>query len=177
MPRISTIKSNKNLRREYRLRFITVFLTALTVACLLVVLSILPSYTLLNFYEKSYRASELSGEQVALQKANENYVQNLLFVHELSKKVDMSDSKHLEVLNRLSLYAEDSVTFSAVEIEGTSEALSVTLRGSAVSREVLLAFEDKMKSDTGFSGFEIPLEVLTKKENISFNVSFLSHEK
>jgi hypothetical protein len=177
MPRISTIKSNKILRREYRLRFITAFLMGIALAILISIIFILPSYTLLSFYEKSYEKSSTSEEQLTNQKMNQEYLQKLDGVHELSQKIDTNSVNHLKVIQKLSEYAANSVTFNVVELSSTGEGLDITLRGQAVSREALLSFEDKIDSDTNFTGFDIPIETLTKPTNISFNIIFTYHEK
>lgn len=177
MPRISTIKSNKKLRREYKLRFLTATFLVATCSLLLILLSILPSYTLLNFYERSYKNSEVTAEQKNIQKVNQDYDERLNAVLELSKKVNLEESAHLKVINEITGYAESSITFNAIELLTKEENIEITLRGQSVSREALLAFESKMNNDSNYIGFKIPIEALTKQSDISFNVSFKYNEK
>lgn len=176
MPRISTNKSNRNLRGEYRLRFLIMFMIIVICALLLVLLSFLPSYTMLDFYEKAYRTGGINREQVAIQKNNQEYNQKVQTTYELSQKVNTKSSSHVEVIKKLFEYANNSITFSVIELQNIETGLSITLRGQAIDRESLLLFEDKIKADNNFAGFKIPIDVLTKQTNISFNVSFTYHE-
>lgn len=177
MPRISTEKSNRRLRREYKLRFLTTCLFGIIISGILVLLAILPSYTLLNFYEKSYQNSETSTEQKNVQTMNQEYNQKLDSVYELSQNVNTKKTLHINAIKKINEYSNGSIIFNAVEILNEENGVGITLRGQSVNREALLSFENKIQSDSNFSGFKIPIEALTKQTNISFNVSFKYYEK
>jgi hypothetical protein len=177
MPRISTEKSNKKLRLEYKLRFLTTFLFGTTISGVLILLFILPSYTLLSFYGKSYQNSEISPEQRNVQAMNEEYRLRLDAAYELSQNVDMQKPLHLNALKKINEYANGTIIFNAVELLEEEDGIGITLRGQSLNREALLSFEGKIQGDSNFSGFKIPIDALTKQSNISFNVSFKYYEK
>ncbi len=177
MPRITTKKSNKDLRREYRLRFLTALFLAIVFAVLVTVILMLPSYTLLNVYEKSYTQPPTGKEESNVQQMNFQYNQKLEGVSELSSEVRNQESVHLKIIEKLNSYTNNTILFNTVELGGSEQETSVILRGIANTREDLLAFESNVKGDTSFEGFKIPIDTLTKQKDISFNVSFIYHEK
>lgn len=176
MPRIITPESNKKLKREYRLRFlITLLLAASTVIALTAVL-LLPSYVLLDSYESAYENFKTSSEQESLERLNQEYASKLENVHVLSQKILRTEPQHTEVLDTLFEYA-GAITFNAIELSNAEDVVTVVVRGQAPSRTDLLAFDERMQGDNRFSGFELPIDVLTKQSDSAFNVTFTYDQK
>lgn len=177
MPRITTQKSNKNLRREYRLRFFTMLFMMLVIAVLVTVLAMIPSYTLLSIYNNTYNQAQSSREESNIQQMNFQNDQKLEAAYELALEVRQENSVYLDVIKKLDSYKGASIQFNAIELNGSNAETNITLRGQAFTREALLAFEDRINSDDSFSGFQVPIDSLTKQEDIAFNISFTHHEK
>ena len=177
MPRIITPESNKKLKREYRLRFAIALFWAASAAVGFAVVLLIPSYALLDSYETAYATAKTGGQQEQLQRLNEEYASKLEDVHRLSQKIVRTKPAHSQALDLLFAYAADGIVLSAVELDEEAEGVAVSVRGVASTRSALLALEGKMQRDSRFSGFELPIEVLTKQSDIVFNVTFAYHEK
>ncbi len=177
MPRILTPESNKKIKREYRLRFLVALLAACAGSCVLAILFLIPSYALLDSYETAYSVSESDKAQEEIAEVNEEYTNRLAEVHELSGMIPESSPGYARVLDMLFSYEGGGLELSAVELQKSGENVSVTLRGTAQTRDVLLAFDESISSNDSFSGFKLPIEALTKQSDISFNVTFNYHEK
>ncbi len=176
MPRIITPESNKRLKREYRLRFlITLLLGVATVIAFTAVL-LTPSYVLLDSYESAYENFKTGSQQETLERLNQEYASKLESVHVLSQKIVRTKPQHTEVLDTLFEYA-GATTFDAIELGNADQIVTVVVRGRAPSRADLLAFDERMQRDERFSGFDLPIDVLTKQSDITFNVTFTYHEK
>ncbi len=84
--------------------------------------------------------------------------------------------QHTTALDTLFEYS-DAVTLNAIELSTADRVTTVVIRGFAPSRTDLLAFDGKIQSDERFTGFNLPIDVLTKQSDITFNVTFAYHEK
>lgn len=176
MPRIITEKSNKKLRREYRARFATALFTTLSFALFFVAVFFIPAYGLLHYYENSYSGMNSLDRKENTRLANEEYDKKLQETHELSQKILVSKSDHLEIADILFAYAQDALVFDSLEFERVPGATTISLRGLAPTRESLLSFERKIDSDKNFEGFEIPIDSLRMQTDIPFNISFTHYE-
>jgi hypothetical protein len=146
-------------------------------AVIISALAMIPSYTLLSIYDKTYSQAEPSKEESNLQQMNFQRDQKLDGVHELASEVRQEDSTYLDVIQKLNSYKGVSIQFNAIELSGGNTELNITLRGQAFDREALLAFESRIQADDSFQGFQVPIDSLTKQQDIAFNISFTHHEK
>lgn len=176
MPRIITPESNKKLKSEYRLRFFITFLFGVSTVTAFVAVLLAPSYVLLDSYESAYENLKTGSQHETLEKLNQEYASKLESVHVLSQKIVRTKPQHTVVLDTLFGYA-GAITLDAIELSTAERVTTVVVRGLAPSRTDLLVFDEKIQSDERFTGFNLPIDVLTKQSNISFNVTFTYHEK
>jgi hypothetical protein len=176
MPRIITQESNKRLRREYRLRFLTALFAVVGTVGVVTAALMLPSYVLLSSYRDAYARPVQEGSR-EIERLNEEYTDRLSETHELSSRVTYGDSAYSDVMDTLFLYADGLVVIDAIELGRSGDQITVSLRGSSASREGLLAFEERVLANTRFKGFSLPIETLAKQSDISFNVTFTYNEK
>jgi len=175
MSRIITDESNKKLRREYRLRFLSTLFFALAGVIVINVLLVSSSYLLLTLYERAYTTESSSNEEVS--KMNEQFALKVAQVHALSQKIpSQADTVNMGVANLLFGYVRDGIAIQAIEIISVEDVSNITLRGTATTRDVLLQFQNTIKSNPSFQDFSIPIESLAKQKDISFNVTFTYHE-
>lgn len=177
MPKITTPQSHKKLKWEYKIRFFTLLLLITSITLLLVMIFFMPSYTLLNSYENSHTQSNFSVEQIDAQQKNQNFQKNIVDLYELSTYVNTKKTIKVDVIKKIYQYADGLVDISAIELTENEEGLQITIRGNAKYRDSLLSFEDIIDKDSDFVGFKIPIDDLTKQEDITFNVLFTYHEK
>jgi len=83
---------------------------------------------------------------------------------------------YVDVTRLITEYGSDFVVFDAIELAGSNQEVLITIRGQSDTRGNLLAFEKRILSDNRFEDFKLPIGVLTKQENLSFNVTFKYHE-
>jgi hypothetical protein len=177
MPRIITPESNKRLKREYRLRFLVTLLLSSALAIGLTAVLLMPSYVLLESYESGYANAKAGTQQETLQRINQEYATKLQNTHELSQKISVKKSQHAYVLDTIFAYAGEDISIDALELSNEGNVMEITVRGGAANRSALLAFDEKVQGNSRFSGFELPIEALTKQSDITFNVTFAYHEE
>ncbi len=159
---------NKKIKREYRLRFLNVFLIMISVVVLITTALVSSSYLLLYLYQKAYvkEGVLIGGEADNLQKEVETKTRGLFGV---VKKIKEDDMSTIIVTEKIFAHARTFVTIQSLEILADNK---VTLRVFAPNRNSLLAFEKNMKQDAYFEGFVVPVEALARQENINFSVTF-----
>lgn len=159
------------------MRFLTVLCVAGTGVVVVALVLLLPSYAVLDSYEEVYSGVGSGKEHEAVEKMNQEYGQKLERTHEMAGRILRKQSTPMTALDALFEARTEGLLFESVELgERKSKTVPVTVRGTAETRADLLAFDERMSNDDRFSGFNLPIEVLTKQEDISFNVTFTYHE-
>lgn len=175
MPRILTTRSNKILKREYRLRFFVALLVTTLCALTLFGVALIPSYVLLDSYEAAYTSANFAKEHEEVERLNKEYSSKLAVTHELSQKVSIAKSGHMSVLDTVFLYGGEGIRLNSIEVSGTAP-ITVSIRGEAATRSALLALDERFGRDRRFTGFDLPIDTLTKQTQIPFNVTFTYNE-
>jgi hypothetical protein len=172
--RIIPEELNKKLKKEYRLRFFTLFLLYSSISIIVTVALISSSYLLLFLYEKAYvkKGIFVNNEILQLDKKNTQKIEDL---YQLSRKINIENkvSSPISATRTLFDYAGNLISISSIEISQDSK---ITLRATASTRDSLIAFENKVKANPSFKDFDIPIEALAKQKDISFGVTFTYHE-
>lgn len=177
MPRIISPELNKKLRREYRLRFLSILFFVCSFAIITSILLLSSSYLLLSLYEKAYSSESATREGEAVTKLNENFNKKVNQVHALVQKLPIKNQvADIEIANLLFAYANEGVKLETIEISPDAGKTLVTIRGNALTRDTLLQFRDRINNDSKFKDFVIPIESLTRQKDVSFNVNFTYHE-
>lgn len=176
MTRIITPEINKKVKKEYTLRFFSVLFFVLTVVMCVHILLALSSYVLLSSYEKIYQ-QELGATDSEVVKQNEEFFVRSTKLYELAKQVpDISRTSAFDIFEKIQDYKTNQIAITVFETYVENKETKITLRGMADSREALLAFNDRMRSESSFVDFNIPLETLTKQRDIAFDVTFTYYE-
>lgn len=177
MPRIIPQELNKKLRSEYRLRFFSILFFTLSFAVLVSMSLISSSYLLLSLYEKAYTSNDMNGKGTEITKINEDFNTKVIQVSALVQKIPLKDKgEDTEITDILFEYANETIDVQGLAIKHELEATQLTLQGNALTRDALLQFQQKIQNDSSFKDFTIPIDVLTKQKDLSFNVNFTYHE-
>ena len=98
----------------------------------------------------------------------------LLYMYEKTYTEPVSPKK----IEEISMNEEFTKKVSQVHALGQKVIFDtkITLRGIAYTRDSLIEFENKIKQDTSFKDFSIPIDAFTKQKDISFSVTFTYHE-
>lgn len=178
MSRILPEKIKKTLKREYNLRFFTILSFIFSLIIVLTLIFISPSYLLLHLYEKAYEVNGSAtrvAEVTQMQEGRNNKINDL---NSLSAKIPTNNEEiYAKVSNLLINETQDYVSVDALELTPiASGKLKIVLRGGSTTRENLMTFESVINKNNSFKNFSIPIEVLAKQKDISFNLTFEYHE-
>jgi hypothetical protein len=177
MPRIIPQELNKKLRSEYRLRFFYTLFFALSLAILISISLVFSSYFLLSLYEKAYTNNDMSGKGLEVTKLNDIFNAKVVQIDALAQKIPLKDKgTNIKITDTLLDYAGASINISGLQIVSDAQSSQITLQGTALTRDTLLQFQQKIQNDDLFRDFSIPIDVLTKQRDLSFNVNFTYHE-
>ena len=169
MTRIIPTELNKKIKREYALRFLSAFFFLASFVMLINISLVSSSYLLLHLYEKAYIQNTSSSENESALKLREDINEKTEKLFYLANSyIEKKEVEQLTISSKLFELAGDTVSIQAIEINDTE----IILRGSTKNRDDLLVFQNKMKQQDMFKNFEIPIEVLAKQRDLSFNVNF-----
>jgi uncharacterized protein (UPF0333 family) len=162
----------KFISAEYTRRKMTVVLAFLLFLIVIAAVFLVPSFIISQF-----RLSEVSQTVSALQANNSIQNQAALKdkIHMANKKVatlsmGTSSAPVTSVLEGIASEktADIKITSFSLTREG---AASLTLKGTAATRESLLSFANKLKADTAYKKVDLPISNFAKDENIGFTVT------
>jgi hypothetical protein len=171
--RIIPEQLNKKLKKEYKMRFFTLLFFCFSISILIILALMSSSYLLLHLYEKAYVKQSPSSDVQALELFQKN-IQKINSLYQLSSKVIETDTfGPIDISRMVFEYSNDFLKISSIEISRDSK---ITIRGAATTRESLIDFENKMKSNSIFRDFTIPVETLTKQRDIGFGITFTYYE-
>jgi hypothetical protein len=165
----------KNIKREYHLRVVIVFMFFFSIALVVGVGSLFPAYIYATVEER------LHLDQVAAFKRN---IDSSAFA---STQEQLSTSAHL--LTALDPYVTPSPFYSTVDtivgmkgsIQLTSIAIdysktgqiNVSLSGIAPTRDSLLSFKDRLSNISPKTQVNLPISALTKDTDITFSLQVI----
>lgn len=177
MTRIITPETNVGLKKEYTIRFFTLLFFVLTlVICTHIILGI-SSYFLLTNYEEIYK-NNLNNANTEIVQQNKYVIEQNTLLSGLIKKIpNTAPTSSFEAYETIKKYAGADVLISAYEFFPEGKETKITIRGTSISRDALISFENLMRKDPQFKDFKIPLETLTKQKDIAFNATFTYYEK
>lgn len=177
MSRIIPNELNKKIRREYRLRFFSVLFFTLAIIIFINIFLVSSSYLLLFLYERAYTQNNSLKTNEEVVKIKEQFILKVLQVDALARKIpSQANGVKINSIDTLFSYINTGIDIQAVEIVSSSQDSKITLRGTAATRDALLQFQDKINKNPSFKDFSIPIDLLAKQKDISFNVTFTYHE-
>lgn len=165
---IITEQYEKMLRRDYRLRLASVVLFALSIICVVGIVSLIPSYILSN---DQYTSADRDLQALRTRREESGVVkqEKEIFVsRDLINKVNAHVSPvYLSGIVE-ALVAERSSGISITQM--TVDMGAVSFGGVARDRESLVAFKRNLEQSGRFIKVELPLSDLAKSRNINFSI-------
>ena len=176
MPRIITTKANAFLRREYKLRFFSVFFFGVSIILTIHVSLALSSYMLLSAYENTH-TNQNDEEQVSANQKREDFITILNETESLSEKIILKNqNSYSDIFESINTFKPASVELNVFEVFFDKEETQITLRGIAQTRQGLVDFGENMKRNNSFRDFVIPFETLTRQNDLPFDITFTYYE-
>lgn len=164
-------------KRELRLDLLNQAIAVFGIAAILVVLILTLVLAIALFYlntnlaqlEKeliSWQAKSEIKELENLEEKVKEVNQNLAFLEEYQEE-RVEFSLMLEILAQK---VPSGIRFNSMSLEKSGKA---TIRGYALTRDILLAFKNNLERVPYVSDFDFPLSNLTKSEDIDFYLNFI----
>lgn len=166
--RIIPEELNRKLKREYRLRFLTMLFVSVSISIVVTTALVSSSYLLLHLYKKAYvkEGTQIINEVDGIKQEVEQKTKGL---YQLLKKISGKDQDFVFITQKIFDNAGSLVTIQSLEILSDNQ---IVLRVFSPNRSALLSFEKKMKEDTDFKNFIVPVESLARQENINVSINF-----
>lgn len=171
-------QEKKRIERDFYLRLLAVFFSMLASAVVLGCLAILPSY----FMSLEYK--NLATDKLALQKntptplldddvkSRVRDIDTKLMMVENAEKGKFIVSR--EVVNEILKEVSVNIKINSIFYnQGGEVGKQVSISGTASSREALLIFQQRLKSNKNFKEVDLPISNFVKGSNIDFTVSLI----
>lgn len=170
------ITEKDNLKKGFNLRFITLLSILVSVAFILGIIMLSPSYFLIKGNLVTATVNSVAEDQ---DKEMEKEILELpteidiklkfLQAHMASKKTTDSLSKVISNLpGKVSL---NTISFKRNQNEKEKKGVTISIFGIASDRESLVAFDTALKTSNTFSTVDIPVSSLTKDKNLPFSAN------
>jgi Tfp pilus assembly protein PilN len=166
-------QEKKKMMRGFYYRLATLFLAMLVVCSLVAIVAILPSY----FF--SISKNNIAQEKLRIQKREvmPSFDQETLAViKDLNNKLALVEKAEQnkfnvseKVINAVILKKIDSVKITEISYSNdVDKGKSISLQGTAPSREILLLFRRALEDDPLFKNVNLPISNFVKGSNIQF---------
>lgn len=177
MTRIITPELNKKLKKEYTLRFFIILFFSIAIVFLIHIAFAASSYLLLSSYENLYQ-DKLAKDNNDIFKQNKEFISSVNMLDTLSNQLEFNREyvSPINTFDTIRQYAGSSILIKAFEMYEDKKEIKITMRAIAKTREDLLVFDSKMKTNTTFSDFIIPIDTFAKQKDIPFDVTFTYYE-
>lgn len=163
------------LRKEYRIRLVTVVLFIVSILLVVGVFLLTPFYilaqdkiTALEIQLKQYDQSKTDSSADDLTKIISEINQNLELLNSEPSRTSIVDNVLSPILSARSNNIKISRIFYSIKMDGKS---MVELNGIAVDRVALRSFEDALRKNPNIESTKLPVSNFTKKSDIDFSIN------
>lgn len=166
--------AHTQVKREYWIRVISVWLVLIGTAFLIVALLNLPVYVLVRSQLSSYlqEYNQASDESESF-KASEFEIQKSNEIAKLLAKAD-SVTPFSTIITELEALTSSGVKISDFSLSRQNgEISSISINGQASSRLALTQFKDAVEASPLFESVTLPLSNLAKDKDISFSITIV----
>ncbi len=162
----------KQALKEYRFRLFALYLGLMCVFCILGSAFALPTFSLVQ----ATRESATLERETLLKSFTEDPIALEKEVRALNSKIEIikttSENKSLtSVIERILAQKNDTIKIQTISLRRNKEKGSITIGGTAGSRDALVAFSKRLQGEPSFAGINLPVGSLTKNKDIPFNIS------
>jgi hypothetical protein len=160
------------IKREYRIRATIVLLFFLSVAIIVGVGSLFPTYIRAS-REESARINDVTAlkktnEIMALESTEKDLEKSTILMSVLASSTE-PEQFSTAIAAIAAIRGPVSITSFAVE-QPSSSVIVVTVQGQAPTRDALLAFKDRLAGIAPGASVDLPISELARDSNIQFSV-------
>ncbi len=176
MTNLIPLSAEKNVKREYWLRVLSVWFVAVGIGVSVLIVLTLPIYVLVTLQLDNHsdtvvvasaQKDELQALEGVLREANR---QARLIV---SEQQTVSLTQHIQIITAI---AGIGVTITSFQFDQTGEQKKLVLSGVADSRLLLANFRDNLENSENYSQVELPLSSLIRDRDIDFTMTMVVNE-
>jgi hypothetical protein len=165
------------LRREYRVRLFVILLFFLSIAIVIGIISLIPSFTVSRTEESKIieQVEKMKKDRIAkgVSKIDKELTQIQSIVSRVLVKKDYIPFS--EAVEKIGKYKTNGLFIKSFELSYEDSSATTTkayIQGSSLTREALIQFKKNIESDSGFKNIELPISDLAKNKNITFSMRF-----
>lgn len=164
--------ARKQVKIEYWIRAVSVWILLVTCACLAVGLLLFPSLVLISSQLALY-----DDEYAAASSQNESYgkiAAEIDIANQISAKLMEVERAPLfsGLLMEIDAVANEDIAVKSIVMERTNGTVeSIIMTGEAVSRVALVEFRDELEKHARFDSVELPLSNLAKDKEVPFSIT------
>jgi len=172
---LPTTEKNE-LRKGLKLRLIVVFLILISISFFIGFVMLWPSF----FMTLDYFGSNNSENYSVGNESDSAMEQTLNLPAEINEKLsilqsDLNAVSVVESFNKIISFLPkevslNSVAFSRNQIVGEKKGVVITVAGTALNRDSLVAFSNLLKNSNFFSAVDMPVSSLAKDKNLPFTM-------
>lgn len=166
------------LKREYFIRFLIVFLFFVSCGVILGIFSLAPSYVLSLNGERD-TLKEVQALQKGRQARGTDAISNeLSATYALIKSIekDYDKASFSKTIDEIASLRTPQIFYSSISLQKLDRTATSTItaivQGKALTRDSLLKFKKNLESDPNISKVDLPVSDLAKSKDISFAVKF-----
>lgn len=167
-------KIKKEVKKEYFIRSLTVFLSSFFVVSIFIIVFLMPSF-ILAITRKESITQQLNMIKGSAISQNTETLNRVKIVNEVVKVLSLNtDSPKLvsDLIKSVIQIKNSNIKISAISTEGDSNKFTkIVLRGFSNTREGLTKYTKDLKTLDIFSEVNLPVSSLVKSSDIDFVIS------
>jgi hypothetical protein len=163
----------KTLKKEYKLRLLTVLFFGLTAVALIAFVSFIPSYIAVSIKESQAKTAAETLNQLGGAQNSGTTGADVFLTGEEIKLLQANAVSHVpsDLLSKLLEGKPTGVSIDNIVYEFSNGKGKLTVSGSAGTRDDLLLFRDQIQKTAPFEKVNLPVAILAKDTNVSFSIA------
>jgi multidrug efflux pump subunit AcrB len=166
-----TTQQKKNLKKQYRFRFLTTFFVLGTLVVLLWIISLIPTYVVLHNERLAVEAQVQEVKNSTITQ-NKNELEQLdKYVALLGSFVTSAETVPSNIIRSVTQKAGSEIQIASIVSNRSDDELLLTIQGEAETRDALREFIDAIESDERYGEASLPLSNFVKEVEIPFTIT------
>ncbi|MCC6448311.1 MAG: hypothetical protein IT215_06475 [Chitinophagaceae bacterium] len=164
----------KEVKSEYKKRFLIALFSFISLSLLILFLLLIFSYYISKIqYESVNQQYDLIKSSQAYKNRDKLESDLNQTKTNLAKIKDLSDFSIYDLFNKILSYKNSQIKITNIQYQKTGDERSVLLIGISQNRESLLAYSKIISGDTSFKYVDLPISSYAKDKNIDFQMKLV----
>ena len=176
MTNLLPFEEKKAVRGIYTMRRFIVALSLVVTAIIVGAIFLLPSFFIIAVKEERLSAELAGMKKAGVPDTNKHIEQAVTETNKTMDILKLSDGSALsEALLSVFSKSDSDISFTGFfytkDASGTSPRKQVVIRGKATTRNALIAFVDRLKSERVFASVDLPVSDLAQAKDLTFSIT------